>query len=298
MKSFARLILKTICRFFPQERGKFKILNDVYFRHLSPATDLWVYTNLLYNIKMKLNIGEFLQAHLFLFGSYELPSVKFIRKFLINGGNAVDVGAQIGYLTIVMATSCKTQLHVYSFEPEPYNISQFNTNISLNALDNITLIPKAVTSTLNPIKLFLAKDNNSGTHSTISSDPNVSSDFITVDSTTLDEFVRDQAITKLDLIKIDVEGAELDVIKGAREVLTLLHPALIIELSESIQQSRGFSTIEFKAIMLELGYDPYLISDRGLLYPTEMNREHIMDNVVFIHQSNKTQLSHLLLNPI
>lgn len=246
---------------------------------------------------MELDISEFLQAHLYLFGSYELPTVRFIRKLLSKGGTAVDVGAQIGYLTLVMAMSGEKSATVYSFEPEPENIRRFNRNIHLNTISNVTLIQKAVSNTNSPIKLYLSADHNAGTHSTIASDPNVSSQYIEIPAVTLDTVVSEHNITELSLVKIDVEGAELEVIQGAQNTIQELQPTFIIELSEVMQQSRGFSSPKFKQMMKEFNYSPFEILDNGQLLQISLEKTHAMDNIVFIHK-NRLDTLHYLISPL
>ncbi len=283
LKKLTRSALKFACRRFPQERGKFRILNEIYFGKLAPKHDLWLVDELHLGLKMRLNISEFLQAHLYLFGSYELPTVRFIRRYLREGSVAMDVGAQIGYLTLVMATAANRNTRVISFEPEKVNLERFNENMSLNSVTNVELRRQAVTDSPGTIRLYLSTDHNSGTHSTIANDPNVGTDFEEVPATTIDEASKSIGLERLDLVKIDVEGAEYEVVQGAQGSIASFKPTFIIELSEGIQNSRGFSTIRFKQMMLDYGYQPYLISDKGLLVDTPIEQPHAMDNVVFVH---------------
>lgn len=294
MKSLARLLLKLLCRIYPIERGKFKILIEIYFKYLVPQQDTWVDTKLSYNITMRLNITEFLQAHLYLFGSYELPTIKFIRSYLAKGGVCFDVGAQIGYLSLAMAVSGNKNVLVYSFEPEPKNLERFNDNIRLNSISNVNLISKAVSNNIDQLKLYMSRDHNAGTHSIIREDPNVTEDYVVVDATTIDTFVHEQEFHQLDLIKIDVEGAELEVVEGANETLKIFKPTLIIELSESIQKTRNYSTVTFKSKMSEVGYLPFTLTDAGKLRPVANSFVHQMDNVVFVHSDNMGHVSSLI----
>ena len=280
----AQKILKLICRFFPQAHGKFRILNDVYFGRLAPKQDTWVVEKLRNNLQMNLNIAEFLQAHLFLFGSYELPTVKFLERTLKPDYVCFDVGAQIGYLSLVMANAAQRRTRVVAFEPEELNTQRFASNMALNNITNVELVKKAVSNTSGVLKLYLSNDNNAGTHSTIANDPNVGTAFEEVAAVALDEIVEQLKLGRLDMIKIDVEGAELEVIQGAKNVLSKFRPTCIIELSENIQKSRGFSTTQFKKLMSEYGYHSFVILDNGSLSPVETDTVHAMDNVVFVHR--------------
>ena len=232
---------------------------------------------------MRLDITEYLQAHLYVFGDYELPTIRFLRNILKTDSVCLDVGAQMGYLTLAMATSASRQTIVHSFEPESNNAERFRENVSLNALTNVTLHQTAVSTVDGTLKLYLSNDRNAGTHSTVYIESNVSPDFVEIPSTTLETFVRQQCLKTVDLIKIDVEGAEIDVINGAIEVLRQHKPVVIMELSDHLQQARGKTCSEFKQFMMSFGYNAYFINEDGTLRSCPLNASHINDNIVFLH---------------
>lgn len=285
MSTFPARLLQLATRLYPIERGKFKILNSIYFRYVAPSKSTTLSTALSYGIRMNLDLSEFLQAHLYLYGSYELPSVRFIRRVVKPGDVVVDVGAQIGYITLAMATLAPGKVTVHAFEPEPLNIQRLRNNIALNPGVDVRIVEKAVSDSNGAIRLYLSKDHNAGTHSTISGGTNVSDDYVEIPAVTLDTYVRDQNIAALRLMKIDVEGGEYEVIKGAHETLTSLRPIVLMELSDALQESRGFSTVEFKKLMKQFGYSAYTIADDGGLVPSSDEQRHAMDNVVFLHDS-------------
>ena len=285
LTELGRFVLRAACRSYPRERGKFKILNEIYFKYLAPQAHHRVKTSLSYDITMELDISEFLQAHLYLYGSYELPTVKLIRRLLSDNDVSIDVGAQIGYLSLVMGTAAKQSTKVYSFEPEGANIVRFNTNIALNNLKNVELIRNAVSNFDGTLKLYMSKDHNAGTHSTVFNEATVSHDFVEVPAITLDHFVSSRNISKLRLLKIDVEGGELEVIQGAMNTLKTLKPVVIMEMCDAIQEARGFSTREFKTMMLENGFVAHKILDDGEITPVTLDALHPMDNLAFVHRA-------------
>lgn len=261
----------------------------MYFRFVAPKDAATLVSTLSYGIRMNLDISEFLQAHLYLYGSYELPSIRFIRRVVKPGDVVADVGAQIGYITLAMATIDTGKVTVHAFEPEPNNIRRLRNNVALNPGVDVRIIEKAVSDTNQAIRLYLSKDHNAGTHSTISGGTNVSDEFVEIPAVTLDDYVREQGLTALRLVKIDVEGGEYEVIKGAHETLRTLRPIVLMELSDALQESRGFSTVEFKTLMKGLGYSAYTIADDGSLVPSSIKQRHAMDNVVFLHDSESTR---------
>lgn len=243
---------------------------------------------------MRLDPNEFLQAHILLFGSYELPTVRFIRRLLRDRDTVFDVGAQIGYLTL-MSKLARKEVTVWSFEPEKVNALKLRENLSINNFDMTHVVEKAVSNVSGSIRLYLSKDHNAGTHSTI---PNASTidvtRFVDLPAIRLDDFAKEQGISKLALIKIDVEGGELEVIEGAREVLRTLQPVVIAELSDAIQESRGSTTQEFKRILLDLGYLPFRIRNDGRLTEVPVEAGHLMDNIAFVPKTKLDTYAELI----
>lgn len=281
-----RSLFRSLARLYPREHGKYSILMRLYFPYLAPRARTVVVSTLRFGIRMRLDITEYLQAHLYVFGDYELPTIRFLRSVLKPGSVCLDVGAQMGYLTLAMATAASRQTIVHSFEPEDQNAARFRENIALNDLSNVMLHQTAVSTVDGALKLYLSNDRNAGTHSTVYIESNVSTEFIEIPSVRLDSFTAQQQLQTVDLIKIDVEGAEVDVIEGARSVLQHHRPVVIMELSDHLQQARGQTCTEFKKSMATLGYAPYFINENGTLRPCPMDAPHVNDNIVFVHPSS------------
>ncbi len=281
-----RSLFTSLARLYPREHGKYSILMRLYFPYLAPRARTLVISTLRFGIRMRLDITEYLQAHLYVFGDYELPTIRFLRSVLTPGSVCLDVGAQMGYLTLAMATAANRQTIVHSFEPEDQNAARFRENISLNDLSNVTLHQTAVSTVDGVMKLYLSNDRNAGTHSTLYIESNVSTEFIEIPSVRLDSFIQQESLPTVDLVKIDVEGAEVDVIEGARFVLENHRPIVIMELSDHLQQARGQTCREFKQFMATLGYAPYFINEDGTLRSCPMDAPHVNDNIVFVHPSS------------
>jgi len=259
----------------------------VYFPYLAPTSSTLLVSTLRYGIRMRLDITEYLQAHLFVFGDYELPTIRFLRSVLRPGAICLDVGAQMGYLTLAMATSADRRTVVHSFEPEQNNAARFRENVELNDLNNVTLHQTAVSTVDGALKLYLSNDRNAGTHSTVFIESNVSTEFVEIPSVRLETFANADSLQSIDLIKIDVEGAEIDVINGAVSVLERYKPLVITELSDHLQQARGQTCREIKEFMGSYGYTPYSINDDGTLSLCPMQAAHVNDNIVFVHSDSR-----------
>jgi FkbM family methyltransferase len=143
---------------------------------------------------------------------YEPQTLTFIQRHLASGGVFVDVGANIGGYTVRVAK----RAYVYAFEPEPRNFNLLRLNIKLNKLqNNVKSFQVAAGPYLGKVKLALS--NYHGRHSLLRTIKTTNYPTIDVDMTPLDLILANE--DRIDIIKIDVEGAEPLVLKGAREVL-------------------------------------------------------------------------------
>jgi FkbM family methyltransferase len=282
MRSLLSSLLRLALHLYPFERGKFRILSNVFLPLLAPKPGTPSVTKLSYGLRMKIDPSEFLQAHLYLFGSYELPTIRHIRSFLTPGAVCIDVGAQMGYLSLAMATSAGRTTLVHAFEPEDINAARFRENMALNNIENVQLHREAVSNIEGTLHLFLSKTANAGTHSTLYNERTVTEESIQIPATTLDAFARATNLPRLDLIKVDVEGAEFEVIQGADSVLRTYRPRVILELCDRLQIERGLSSRQIKEFMVERHYSAYTIADDGTPIPSGLDDPHINDNVLFI----------------
>jgi FkbM family methyltransferase len=122
----------------------------------------------------------------------------------------IDLGAHIGAFTIFAARKAPLG-RVYAFEPEPNNFRLLKENIFLNSLNNVYPFQKAVTGKLGKVKLFVESDSSS-TNSILEYTYQTPKKTISVSSTTLEHILTDNHIDTVDLLKIDIEGAEYDVL--------------------------------------------------------------------------------------
>jgi FkbM family methyltransferase len=281
MKKFFRGIFRNILHRYPKEHGKYTILKKLYYPYLAPKSTVREEIEIFNGMKMSVNPTESLQAYLYVFGSYELPTIHFLEKALKPGENVLDVGAQVGYTALVFSKIIGEKGRVFAFEPEKANYESLQKNFALNNLTNIETFKKAVAETSKTLRLYLSNDNNAGAHSTVFNDRTLKSDYEEVEAITIDSIM--QQLPKISCIKIDVEGAEIDVIDGAKELLKRDSPFIVAELSAELQNVRGLSVGQFKErLFKEFGYSPFTIEESGLLKSTPLNSFHFHDNIVFL----------------
>ena len=129
------------------------------------------------------------------------------------GGIVVDIGAHIGIFTIKAAKAAGEKGLVVAIEPEPSNIALLLNNIAVNEITNVIVVAKAASSYKGKPKLYLS--HSSGGHSLVNSLDN----YIEVETDSLDNIMSELGLPRVDFVKIDAEGSELEVLKGAEKLL-------------------------------------------------------------------------------
>jgi FkbM family methyltransferase len=279
MKSFLRKIARILLQFYPREHGKFTILQKLYFPYLSSPNQSAEIVTMRAGFQLYLKPVELLQAHLYLFGTYELPTTNFVHQFLKTGDVVLDIGANIGYMSFFFSQCVGASGKVYAFEPEQKNHQALLDNIALNKSHNIVIQRLAATDIAKTLKLYLAQDNF-GAHSTVFNDETLTENYEEILGIPLDTFVQEKQIDKITLVKIDVEGAEYEVLQGMKQILKQQRPVLIVELNDALQRKRGLS---FTAISEELNkqydYQVFSTTESGKLVEPQ---KHEFENSIFI----------------
>jgi FkbM family methyltransferase len=159
-------------------------------------------------------------------GSYEIETCRFMERVLENNNICYDIGANLGYHTLIMARKVVGG-RVFAFEPLYEAAAILERNLISNCLRNVILVKKAVTSKSGTISLGW---NISIDQAAIrwASDSNRLYQPIVCDSTTIDDFIK-AGNPPPTFIKIDVEGAEVDVLRGAIETLMQIRPSVMCE---------------------------------------------------------------------
>lgn len=148
-------------------------------------------------------------------GIYEKYQTILFKKIVKRGMNVVDIGANIGYYTLLAAEFTGDQGKVFAFEPEPENYSLLLKNIHINGYRNIIALQKAVSNKTEKKKLIISNKDFGG-HSFWN--PDKARESIMVNVISLDDFFKKQRIP-IDIIKMDIEGAEMLGLLGMKKII-------------------------------------------------------------------------------
>jgi FkbM family methyltransferase len=155
-------------------------------------------------------------------------------------------------------------------------------NIEINKIENILSYKLGIIDDNKTIELYLSSNENLGMSSIFHHDTE-SGEVENVKAVKLDDFISENNIKKVNLIKIDIEGAEIFALKGMVNTLKKFTPILLVEISENVIKGnvvRGDDVFNF---MRNIGYSPYSIKESGEVSPFNIETEELRTNYVFIH---------------
>ncbi len=164
----------------------------------------------------------------------------------------MDIGANIGFTTLNFARRC-CQGFVYAYEPDLFSFNRLKQNISLNPFPNVSIIRKGLGEFTSAQEWIRLNPHHSGMNHIRRATTKVSA-LDKIDVVRLDDEVASGNLKKVDLIKIDVEGYELNVVLGALDTIRKFKPILFIELIEKNLKQYGKSSESLVKLMRGLGY--------------------------------------------
>lgn len=200
-------------------------------------------------------------------GAYEARETQWLKNSV--GGNWIcfDIGANVGYYTMLFASLSRNG-EVHAFEPGELNWRLLTTSLALNQYEHVRVNLSAVSDVEDFVQFERATD---GAYSSMRSTGRKPTDAVeVVRSVRIDDYVVQNGISRIDLMKVDVEGAEELVIGGSSATLASedLAPSwLFIELYDENLAAFGTSVDSVFARLLTYGYQPFVLSRGGRLIP-------------------------------
>jgi FkbM family methyltransferase len=195
---------------------------------------------------------------------YGVYSEDYVNCYMINhldlkrGGLMLDIGANIGWYSLVMSKGAG--LDIYAFEPDPHNYHCLTQNISNNKIKGVHTFQAAVADRETKMKLHLYKTYNTGRHSLI--DHGKTGKFVEVDTVNIDAFMKRHNINgkTVELYKIDIEGFEMTAFRGSMETLSNSR-FVFSEFSPEIMRSINENPVQFTDLFEKLGFKAYIIKN-------------------------------------
>ncbi len=185
-------------------------------------------------------------------GPYEKASVDLIRSTLKKGCVCLDIGANIGYWSLVLARVVSKTGKVFSFEPDSDNFKLLTKNIEVNGYKNVVLTQKAVYSKTTVIDFYIKADF--GVDQRVY-DPGDGRKSVKIEAVSIDDFCVKNGIEKVDFIKMDIQGAEAMALKGMRKLVKKSRNlAMLVEFWPTSLKNCGSSGEDFLKLLDNMGF--------------------------------------------
>jgi FkbM family methyltransferase len=153
-------------------------------------------------------------------GSYEYEKQKAVQRFLKTGDVVYDIGANVGFYSLLASLLVGELGHVFSFEPLPANLRELRRHLELNRVRNCTVIDAAVSSVDGETAFDLSNDRCTGHLAATGT--------LQVRTLTLDRLIEDTGMRPPNLVKIDIEGTEYECLRGAATVMQEFRPVIFL----------------------------------------------------------------------
>jgi len=235
------------------------------------------------DIDVEVTLGNDNSLCLYVCGTFEPNEFAFLDQVLKPGMVFFDVGANDGYFSLFAARRLGPTGRVIAVEPSSRERTKLQRNIDANRLTNVTVVPLALGAVPGTASLRLAREAHSG-HNTLGK---FAHDGVQMDSVeevkvdALDAVAARLGLSRVDFIKIDVEGAEASVIEGAEDVLRRMRPTLLLEINEMALAAQQRSAERLLGMLrTDFDYEILIFSPESGLLESRVKNQPLSANIV------------------
>lgn len=231
----------------------------------SRRPQLTIINNYDHDLKIQLDLSKTMGASMYWTGFHEFNEMRFLNRYLKPDMTFVDIGANQGEFALFAAKRL-TKGQVLAFEPMSLFFERLHHNIQLNGISNIKTYKLGLSDRNGEVPIYFNADNQINHEGLASLFPinekNLATEMIAL--AVLDDVVAREATSRVDFIKIDVEGSEWAVLKGSQQILKKYKPALMVELNDETAAMAGHKVSDMIDWLGAFGYEPYQIVKSGL----------------------------------
>ncbi len=250
-----RILCKTLFQAWPFPFGHVRIMQKLNPPRLDFNSTISHIRG--YNGKLKYDPNSYIGRYLYYRGIFEEQLIAQMARQLRPGMTVVDVGANIGLHTVVAAGIVGNTGRVISVEPQSRVREALTENVELNHLQNVTIVATGLGRSPQKSQIFHVNPANDG-QATLRPDAH-RRDRCTaeeIDIRTLENVLQEQGVSKVDVLKIDVEGSEMDVLEGASNWLDSNRPGCIfVECIDAHLRKFGSSSAELVEWLVARDYE-------------------------------------------
>ena len=191
---------------------------------------------------------------------FEAHNIKYLQKVIKPNSVVVDVGANIGFFTLHFAKWVTGSGYVLAIEPEKINYNRLNSKLKKSKITDFVETIQAVLTDKSGSAFIQVNPLHPGDH-------HIADKGCPVSGLTLDGILKERGWPHVSLIKIDVQGAEVRVLRGACETIQRYHPAIYVEVDENRLLSYGDSIKTLLSPFLQMDYSLYILNKKSISEP-------------------------------
>lgn len=242
------------------------------------------------DLRLRIYPGNEVFRSIFVKGIYDPNLIVVINALLPVDGVFIDIGANMGYCSLLMSRVVGEDGKVFAIEPSERDFLRLVDNVSLNKLGNVNVYRVAISDKAGNVKISIAPEERSALNTLGTAFSNKGIEELRteeVGAITLDRFVEQEEIDRIDVIKMDIEGSEFKALKGSRESVERYRPALIVGVNKNSLGASGSSIEEVMKVLKELRYKVYYLTESPFFALKEaISVDQIKGNwVICIHES-------------
>lgn len=214
------------------------------------------------DLYLRIYPGNEVFRSIFVKGIYDPNLVVVVDALLPTKGVLLDVGANMGYCSLLMSKSVGDSGKVFAIEPSERDFLRLVDNVALNRLDNVYVYRFAISDEPGDVEISIATEERSFLNTLGFEFSNKGIEKLKtekVEAITLDKFVEKEGIDKIDVIKMDIEGSELKALTGARKSIEMYRPALVLGINKNSLKANAASVEEVEKLLKELRYKMYYL---------------------------------------
>lgn len=245
-----------------------------------------------YGIKLWLDLKKDVDLFLFL-GDFESSNIQIFSTLINEKDTVIDVGANIGIYSILASKKVGELGRIYSFEPSTWARERLEKNIKLNNSKNINISSKGVSNKSGKIDFYICEDDAYNSIGEVPMRPVIKKEVIDVIS--LDDFCKEYKIEKVDILKVDTEGADYLVMQGAMTILNSVNsPVIFCEVNKNIKKGFNFTIDEYLAFFRNNGYSIYEIEkNTNKLFEFNLTNSNSSE-IICLKEHHRKRYSNLL----
>jgi FkbM family methyltransferase len=214
-----------------------------------------------FGMRIKGDAKDIIQQYIYYFGIWEPNITSWIHSCLRPGDGFIDVGANIGYYSLLASRLVEARGSVVAIEASPKTFLELQTNLTLNRINNIRAVNVAASDFRGTLKVFRGHEHNTGLTSVF-----YRKGFAVeceVAAVPLSEIVQPNEMRCARVVKIDVEGAESSVVAGMGPIITAGRPDLeiMIEVNPAVLASQGTKPERLLRLFFDAGYHAYMLEN-------------------------------------